>query len=144
MKRYVVGFPASTYYVLLIKKNRPNWQKGKYNGIGGHIEKSEKPIDAMVRECEEETGLHISKEKWEKIVIYKGKGYIVHFYVSTTARIGEAIQKTDEELTAFNIQEGLPRGMITGRDMIYNLNWLLPLAYDGAIKFPIKVEEKAR
>lgn len=35
-------------------KNKPDWQKGCLNGIGGKIEEGEKPIDAVFRELEEE------------------------------------------------------------------------------------------
>ena len=55
--RYVLGFVFSldASRVLLIWKNRPEWQKGKLNGIGGKIEEGELPIDAMKREFSEET-----------------------------------------------------------------------------------------
>ena len=43
--------------VLLVRKDRPKWQKGRYNLVGGKIEKGETPIEAAVRELKEETGL---------------------------------------------------------------------------------------
>ena len=54
--QYEVGFEftASNDLVLLIRKNRPEWQKGKLNGIGGHIKVGETPLEAMRREFEEE------------------------------------------------------------------------------------------
>ena len=58
---YVVGFlfnPDMTE-VVLIKKNRPDWQKGLLNGVGGKIESGEDPITAMIREFKEETGVEI-------------------------------------------------------------------------------------
>ena len=41
MKKYVLTFLFTSDYknVWLIEKNRPNWQKGSLNGIGGKIEK---------------------------------------------------------------------------------------------------------
>jgi len=69
MKNYVVGFAYSEDLknILLIRKNRPPWQKGLLNGVEGKIkEKSntpqifdEIPLTAMKRECKEETGLHL-------------------------------------------------------------------------------------
>lgn len=56
--RYVVGFVFSEAFdrVLLVFKNRPAWQDGKLNGIGGKIEKRDKtPLAAMEREFVEET-----------------------------------------------------------------------------------------
>jgi 8-oxo-dGTP diphosphatase len=58
MKRYVVGFCFDYNHenVLLIRKNRPDWQVGRFNGLGGKIEKGESPLAAMGREFVEETG----------------------------------------------------------------------------------------
>lgn len=56
-KEYVLGFmfDPTLRKVLLVWKDRPTWQKGRLNGIGGHIEAGETPHEAMVREFEEET-----------------------------------------------------------------------------------------
>lgn len=59
-KKYVVGLVFDeTERVMLIEKKRPNWQKGLLNGVGGEIKTNETPIDAMIRECKEESGLCI-------------------------------------------------------------------------------------
>lgn len=57
-RRFVLGFCFDFGYhnVLLIEKNRPPWQAGKLNGIGGKIEEGESPAAAMAREFREETG----------------------------------------------------------------------------------------
>lgn len=44
-------------HVLLVLKNKPGWQKGRYNLVGGKIEKGETPIEAAIRELKEESGL---------------------------------------------------------------------------------------
>lgn len=65
MTEYVLGFYfLLNHYVLLIRKNRPDWQVGKLNGLGGHIEPCETPHDAMVREFREEAG--IQTDGWTK------------------------------------------------------------------------------
>jgi len=63
--RYVVGFAFDHDFshVLLIWKNRPLWQAGKLNGIGGKIEPGELPLNAMIREFAEETG--IMETQWK-------------------------------------------------------------------------------
>lgn len=43
--------------VLLVLKNKPAWQAGKLNLIGGKLDPGETPIQAAVRELREETGL---------------------------------------------------------------------------------------
>lgn len=63
MKKYVVGLVFDeTERVMLIEKKRPDWQKGFLNGVGGEIKINETPLEAMIRECKEESGLFI--EKW--------------------------------------------------------------------------------
>ncbi len=66
MKRMVLGFAFNPFAnkVLLIHKNRPDWQRGKLNGVGGHIEGSETSRDAMVREFREETGEIVPDFMW--------------------------------------------------------------------------------
>ena len=46
-----------TDWVLIVKKDRPEWQKGRYNLPGGKIEEGEFPEEAAIRELEEEAGL---------------------------------------------------------------------------------------
>lgn len=65
-KQYVLGFAFSkeSGEVALILKNRPAWQQGRLNGIGGKIEPGERLQDAMVREFSEETGVATTTEEW--------------------------------------------------------------------------------
>ena len=61
MDRFVLGFAYTLDgRVLLIRKNRPQWQAGLLNGIGGHVEEGENIYDAMDREAKEETGLELN------------------------------------------------------------------------------------
>ena len=62
MKSYVVGLVFDEAgRVMLIEKKRPDWQKGFLNGVGGEIKINETPLEAMIRECKEESGLFIDK-----------------------------------------------------------------------------------
>lgn len=57
---YVVGFlfDQELQRVALIRKNKPRWQAGLLNGIGGKIEiTDDNPHDAMFREFKEEAEL---------------------------------------------------------------------------------------
>lgn len=59
MTDYVLGFAKTwTGLMVMIKKERPAWQAGLLNGVGGKIEPGETPFEAMVREFQEETGVH--------------------------------------------------------------------------------------
>lgn len=118
--------------VALIKKARPEWQKGNLNGIGGHIEEGETPESCNVREFEEETGLVTTQDQWRKFAIIQGDGFIVHFF--ECSRPYEAseieIQHTDDaepvDWYPSNLEVwGVPLKVIS------NLRWLIPLACDS-------------
>lgn len=51
--RYVCGFLFHDDNVLLVRKNRPDWQAGLLNGVGGKCEGHETPHFSMVREFQE-------------------------------------------------------------------------------------------
>ncbi len=77
---YVVGFlcDRERQLVVLIEKQKPDWQRGKLNGVGGHIEKGELPVHAMEREFEEETGLFLTG--WEHSITLTGPEARVFFF----------------------------------------------------------------
>jgi hypothetical protein len=53
MTKYVVGLAFDDEgRVALIEKNRPAWQRGLLNGIGGKIEGDEMPVETMIREAD--------------------------------------------------------------------------------------------
>lgn len=64
--KYCLGFYFSEDFerVLLIKKNRPAFLKGKFSGIGGHVEEGERERHAMIREFREETGIDTYLADW--------------------------------------------------------------------------------
>lgn len=137
---YVVGFlvSPSTDEVLLVRKNRPAWQAGRLNGIGGHIEPSEKPWDAMEREFQEETGLRV--QPWEHMATMTFPGAAIWFYrcrpAGASVLLGEARTTTDEPIERHRITDLLAPGAA----IIPNLRWLLPLAaYEGDDYEPISV-----
>lgn len=129
---YVVGFVFDPllHRVLLIEKNRPEWQKGLMNGIGGKIEEYETPIEAMVRECEEESGLYTTD--WTlKIIMHEGGGNVIYFFTTIHEDMKRAKALTDEKL--FNIiVASLPK-----MNVIPNLKWLIPMSLDDCGRFPI-------
>jgi len=55
-------------HALLIRKNRPEWMAGKLNGLGGHIEQTDRLlVDAMVREFAEESRIQTDPAAWRRL-----------------------------------------------------------------------------
>ncbi len=123
MNAYVVGFLRENDKILLIKKNRPAWQAGKLNGIGGHIEVGETPNEAMVREFAEEAGLKILD--WFKSAVMLGQDWIVHVFYAY-GPVHQAMSVTSENVLVVRIDR-LPANVLP------NLRWLIPLCFDKQI-----------
>jgi 8-oxo-dGTP diphosphatase len=118
---YVVGFMFQNDKVALIRKNRPTWQSGKFNGVGGHVKPDERPVEAMCREFEEETGLETHPQDWKDFAELIGGDYIVHFFYSR-GDLSLLKTTTDEEIVI------VPTNDVTVVNAIPNLTWLIPLA----------------
>jgi 8-oxo-dGTP diphosphatase len=133
---YVCGFYFDHKFkqVVLIWKNKPDWQKGKLNGIGGKIEKGELPITSMRREFYEETG--ILHNEWIDLITLTGEDWRVYFFCSI-GKINEfeyVETKEEEEVAKIEIE----RLLAWDFDHIPNLDWLIPMAMNR-LQFP---EEK--
>lgn len=73
MKRYVLGFCFTlSGRCFLMKKATPDWQKGLVTGLGGKIEDGEHPIEAMIREFQEEAGIVTHEKNWESLAVLAG------------------------------------------------------------------------
>ncbi len=120
-KSYVVGFlfDETLRKICLIKKNRPAWQAGRLNGVGGHIENGEEPLVAMQREFEEEAGILIPH--WFKFGYIFGSTYELHLFIALKPIDCNPRSMTDEEIGWYDI-DNLPTNIIS------NLKWIIPLA----------------
>jgi 8-oxo-dGTP diphosphatase len=120
---YVVGFLFRNGgdEVALIRKNKPAFQKGLLNGVGGKIEFDEHPLTAMIREFEEEAGPYVINWRCFAVMTLKG-GNQVYFY--TSHEIVEIETKTAEEVSWYPVAHLRQYGILP------NLSWLVPLALD--------------
>lgn len=129
MKLMVVGFlfNVNRTHVALIKKNRPEWQAGKLNGLGGKVEINELPHDAMVREFKEEAGLLIPH--WHPFCSLESSNWKVLCFTSTVENNVLLEQMTDEQVLWH------PLKYLSDLPVISNLHWLIPMALDSTPLF---------
>ena len=62
-----MGFAFVNDSVLLIHKTHPHHQKNKFNGLGGKVENKDNlnPLNSMVREFKEESGISTANNQWK-------------------------------------------------------------------------------
>jgi 8-oxo-dGTP diphosphatase len=115
--------------VALIKKNRPEWQKGFLNAIGGKIEEGEHEINAMCREFEEETGLKTYYYDWKYLIklINKNPDWEVQFFKGNVEDFSQIKSITDEEVVIINVSN------LENEKVIPNLHWLIKMCLDDEV-----------
>lgn len=125
---YVAGFLFDKSYetVALIVKQKPQWQKGRLNGIGGKLEPNESPRMAMAREFKEETGCTIPVDAWHHFCTLDFEGASVFFFMSTAdaETLRSLKTTTDEEVVTVSVRSVLLREF----DTIPNIPWLCAMA----------------
>lgn len=109
--------------VALIKKNRPAWQAGKLNGIGGHVEEGETSLETMVREFREETGVETDPASWDFFLTLTDPSgsFAVDFFWSV-GDLSKLRTTTDEEVGIYRVSE------VNEKNAVPNITWLIPLA----------------
>lgn len=131
MQKYVIVYVYDyDNYFLMIRKNKPAWQKGRLNLPGGKVEPNESYRDAAIREIKEESDIDLNPENLRFRGIISGNGYKIpifscyHYYLFDDAK-----PMTDEEVYLTN------KDIISIDEMstIYNLKLIIPLLreYNG-------------
>lgn len=126
MKRYSLGFVFTSSFkkILLIHKEKPDWQKGKINGIGGKIEKNETALSCIVRELKEETGLTTKKGEWVYVANLSSDYFFTEVFACVyLGNIRDAKSLEQEQIEWFKTNH-LPANIMD------NLSWLIPLSID--------------
>jgi 8-oxo-dGTP diphosphatase len=128
MTDYALGFAFNKEltHVALIKKIKPTWQAGLLNGIGGKIEEGEEPIDAMVREFREESGIESQWFQWRELLTMGSEDWTVYVYFTNVLDISKAESLTDEIVGIYDVNNILLNRMLS----ISNLPWIISLVLD--------------
>lgn len=102
MKEYVLAFifdknryDTERAAVLLLKKRKPEWQAGKYNGIGGKIEKGENSGFAAYREWKEETKTELPQSAFKLFGEMTGPDWRVYLYTGESGELELAVNNDE-------------------------------------------------
>lgn len=128
---YVLGFAFSKdgQSIALIRKDRPTWQAGKLNGIGGKVEPGEPIIKAMAREFKEETGRYTLPQDWRYFAKFTFEGGEVHCFTTSMERLDELHCPESETIEVHDVS-------LVGKEQTCpNLNFLIPMAQTDGIEF---------
>lgn len=133
-KIYCLGFAFTPQQdqVLLILKNKPEWQKGLYNGVGGKVEDGEAVYSAMAREFQEETGIAQQQGLWTMFCsMIFDSAYVVCFRTTLenppVIFVPQSAGDSHEIPSWFHINE-LPKNRVE------NAGWLVPMAMEPGFK----------
>ncbi|HYD35452.1 MAG TPA: NUDIX domain-containing protein [Vitreimonas sp.] len=127
MIKATLGFIFSSDHteVLLIEKQRPAWQVGKLNGLGGKCEGEETAVACISREIQEECNLTISSDRWSEVAELKWQEWEVSvFTVVLKKHEDRGLTSLTDEVVSWCPVNNLPSTILS------NLSWLIPLALD--------------
>jgi 8-oxo-dGTP diphosphatase len=115
--------------ILLQRKAVGRFGEGKWNGAGGKLEPREDPVDGVIREVLEETGLRIRAPRRHGMLDHffgdrSAPAWSVHVFSATNFE-GEPVGGEEGELRWFPVEE-IPYGEMWEDDLYW-----LPLLLDG-------------
>jgi 8-oxo-dGTP pyrophosphatase MutT (NUDIX family) len=126
MNKYTLGFVFNEELnrVVLIELNKPNrWNDRLINGVGGHIEEGEEPLNCMSRECMEESGINIPPANWRFVGIYEGVGskevFKIHVYYTTTKQ-NLLVNSSEGSVSWYDVST------VAKLKTVSNLQWMMP------------------
>ncbi len=135
-QEYVCGFMFYECDVALVTKAKPDWQRGKLNGVGGKVEEGETPLAAMAREFEEECMVLTCEKDWQHFLTLHTKGTRIHFFRAEATKLHDIKSLPEEPVNWYHLDDVLHHQVI-----IPNLGWLIPMARIQRVICPAEVWE---
>ena len=84
------------YLLLFRNKKKVDINKGKWIGVGGHIENNETPIDALIREVKEETNLDVLEYQKRGIVYFCYNDIVEKMHLFTVSKCSGVLSECNE------------------------------------------------
>lgn len=124
VKQTTLGYIYKDHQYLMLFRNKKenDINEGKWVGIGGHLEEGETPIECMIREAKEETGLEITNPIYRGEIKFTSNDYseIMHLFLIKEC-MGEVIPCNEGELHWINEKDLLSLNMWEGDNIFLPL-----------------------
>lgn len=142
-KRVTILFLLKEGQILLAMKKRGLGQ-GKWNGVGGKIEKNETPEQAASRECQEEIGVYVDPKDLIKLgeleFLIPSQQFESYDYIFTATKwIGTIVETEEMAPKWFSVKE-IPYDQMWSADYI----WLPKIIAGEKIKGRITFDEQEK
>lgn len=124
MEETVLAYIFNDDEVLMLFRNKKknDINKGKWMGVGGHIEKGETPEQALIREIKEETNLDVISYKFRGTLLFINNEYQEKIYLYTVDKyLGNIKECNEGDLQFFNKEDVVNLNMWKGDYYFYNL-----------------------
>lgn len=95
------------FLMLFRNKKKVDINKGKWIGIGGHIEKGESKEEALIREIKEETGLDVIHYVYRGELLFVNNDFEEIMYLYLVDEVSGEVSDCDEGELAWIKQEEL-------------------------------------
>jgi 8-oxo-dGTP diphosphatase len=115
--------------VLLLKRGEhKRIYPGRYNGVGGHIERDEDALTGAIREMQEETGLDVKNVRFcGHIHVDSGDQNGIMVFVFSAEAESRDFKDSEEGTLAW-----IPREALEELPLVEDLSILIPLIFDSA------------
>lgn len=144
---YSIGLLHCHGSIIMLRKAKPEWQKGKLNLPGGELLPDENFRECIIREFKQETGIDFLD--WKLRIELRGRGYALNIYY------GEwPFDKPRPEIRGLQVEpaywfrapefdhgfEFCPDPIIDYDRCVGNMRWIIPFCLDKFNKSWIHVE----
>ncbi len=98
MSEVVLGYIEKDNKYLMLHRNKRevDLNKGKYVGVGGHIEKGETRDEALIREVREETSLKVLEYKYRGMIHFQNEEAEELMYLYHISKFEGEVSECDE------------------------------------------------
>ena len=122
------------YLMLHRIKKENDINKGKWTGIGGHIEGTETPGECLIRETLEETGLTLHSFRYRGIITFVYGDVLEYMFLFTSNDFSGDLKECDEGILQWVPIKDIPDLALWEGDRIF-----LKLLWENADFFSLKL-----